>query len=174
MQEARRGRRYAHPIMAAEHVIEARLVELPAGRLAGLRYEGAPPTGHPAPAPGLAEHWQRFRRWLQESGASSSDPDVLAIAYTPSGPIGGPLVVELCVPVGDDFAPGEGAAVTTRRLGGRFVLASGTPEQMPRLLRAARSFATSHGLPFERGSIEIYRPGEGGTPRVDAGVRIHD
>ncbi|MGH7622392.1 MAG: hypothetical protein ACREMU_08650, partial [Gemmatimonadaceae bacterium] len=59
-------------------------------------------------------------------------------------------------------------------LGGRFVLAFGSPDNVPALLRAGRAFASAHGLAFERGTIAIYRVGDDDELRVEAGVRVHD
>jgi hypothetical protein len=153
--------------------IEAQVVELPAMLLAGVRCEGG--------GAGSGEHWQRFRAWVIEKAVVSSDTSVLAIAYAPPLAFGAATAVELCVPV--EAAPAGAArepmeapyGMMTRTLGGRFVLASGTPEDVRALVRAARGFAAAHGFAFERGSIAIYRPG--GTEDglyVEAGVRLHE
>lgn len=123
---------------------------------------------------GSAAHWQRFRSWIEERGIESCDPNTLAMAYVAPPPFGGARAVEICVPVLS--APHLDAPdAVLRTLGGRFVLASGEATEVPGLIRAARAFASARGLPFERGSIEIYRPPQGGVMvRVEAGVRIHD
>ncbi|HEY7801125.1 MAG TPA: GyrI-like domain-containing protein [Dehalococcoidia bacterium] len=153
--------------------IEAQVVELPAMLVAGLRCEGSDA--------GSGEHWQRFRAWLVEHEIASFNASVLAVAYVPPLAFGATRVVELCVPV--EVTPGEAAreaigapcTVITRTLGGRFVLASGTPADAPVLVRSAQRFAAAHALAFERGSITIYRPGATDDElRVEAGVRIHD
>ena len=149
-----------------------RIVELRPRRVAGLRFEGAAPA-----SAGIVEHWRRFHECVERGKLRSADPDVLAIAYTPPGRVGGPMVTELCVPVDDGFRaePASGARTWTLP-GGRFVLVAARLEEIRELHREARGYAAAHGLAVERGGIEIYRPSptDAAGPRVEAGVRIHD
>jgi hypothetical protein len=143
---------------------EPQLVTLEPMLLAGVRAAGDDAGG--------AAHWARFRSWL-DSGIETAGEPAPVIAYVPPLPFASQRTVELLVPV--TAAPQVDAEdIVVRTLGGRFVLASGDRSEAGALLRAARAFASAHGLAFERGSIEIYRPGDGESVRVEAGVRIHD
>ena len=143
---------------------EPQLITLEPMLLAGIRAAGDEAGG--------AAHWERFRSWL-DGGIETAVEPAPVVAYVPPLPFGSVRTVELLVPV--TVAPQVDAPdIVVRTLGGRFVLASGDRSGAGEMLRAARAFASAHGLAFERGSIEIYRPGEGDSVRVEAGVRIHD
>lgn len=143
---------------------EPQLVTLEPMLLAGIRADGNDAGG--------AAHWARFHSWL-DGGIETATEPAPVIAYVPPLPFGSERTVELLVPV--TTAPHVDAPdIVIRTLGGRFVLVSGDRSEAGALLRSARAFASAHGLAFERGSIEIYRPGEGDSVRVEAGVRIHD
>jgi hypothetical protein len=149
--------------------MDVRVVELEPMRLGCLRFTGPPIRGD-RPPDGLVDHWRRFHGW--RTGMASAIDDVICIAYVPPVAYGGTSVVDLGVPVMNGTALRSDAE--ERVLGGTFVLARGTPGDLPVLLRAARVGATERGLAFERGWIEIYRPGDGAGPVLEAGVRIHD
>jgi hypothetical protein len=79
-----------------------------------------------------------------------------------------------CIPT-DDAIDDDSVEVGTLR-GGKFILVRGELAELPSLYREARIYGGHHGVAFERGGIEIYRPHPKNPESyiVDAGVGIHD
>jgi DNA gyrase inhibitor GyrI len=152
---------------------EPRIVELPPYRVVRLRYEGPPP-----PNDAFSALWRRLDAWAEGRGLKGASSGVWAIGYAPPGRIAAAdLVYDACIPVeGDVSTEGLPGLELAGVPGGRFVLCNGDLDEMPALLRAARRFAMSHGLPIERGHIERYlaHPDDPHRHPVEAGHRIHD
>lgn len=151
---------------------DARLVDLPLIHVLRRWYRGERP-----PAKAFFAHWRDLNAWARAAGLETGVEGIAMIGYEPPGPPGlrdfvysAGLPVAAGTPGADDSVePGEVP-------GGRYVLCAGDLTELPELYKAAKRFAVSQGLPFERGGIEIFRPDAANpaTYRVEAGCRIHD
>lgn len=147
-----------------------RIETVPAMRVVRRIYRGARP-----PAPEFYEHWRELHAWIREHGVVRSDPSIVMLGHEPPGKPGlQAFEYHACIPT-DDPIDDDAVEIGSFR-GGTFILVRGDLSEIPSLYREARGYAARHGIAFERGGIEIYRPNPKNAMSyiMDAGVGVHD